>query len=150
MERSRCAGFALVALLLAVAALEFGLLAAAPVAVTARRRADEAELRFRLRAYHRAFTRFRTQFGRYPAKLEELLTPPPNPRMLRTLYPDPMTPSGEWSIVRQVGGQTLTGVRSSSRERALDGSTYTDWRVDENGRFVTTPETRGTDSNALP
>lgn len=136
MNRSRASGAALVALLVAVVLLELAALAVAPVAVTARKRADEAELRFRLLAYKRAIERFRAHFGRPAAGLEELLTLPPNPRMLRALHPDPMTGAADWSIVRQPGDQSLVNVRSSSNERALDGTPYAAWGYDENFQFT--------------
>lgn len=148
----RSRGAALVALLVAVVVLELAALAAAPVALTARKRADEEELRTRLLAYKRAIELFRGHFGRYPARLEELFTLPPNPRMIRALYPDPMTESGEWSIVRQPSDQTVVNVRSASPDKGLDGTPYATWHYDENHRFSTAvaPEPGGVPADPAP
>ena len=56
----------------------------------------------------------------YPEKLTDLLEDKRslvNIRHLRRLYRDPMTPTGEWTLIRQQG--RITGIASSSNETPI-------------------------------
>ena len=60
-------------------------------------RMKEEELLFRGQQYARAIRSYYQTHRRYPFKLEELMDV--RPRMMRRLYEDPMTESGEWGLV---------------------------------------------------
>lgn len=133
-------GAALIVLLAVVAMLELGVLASFRLASLAVRRSAEAELKFRLRAYKTAIESYRQRFGRYPARLEELLVLPPNPRLLRRLYADPLCREGSgyarFKTVQTDDGNLINNVVSTSTDLALDGSRYDQWHYDEKLRFV--------------
>jgi len=82
----------------------------------------EAELLFRGQAYRNAIARYvRTGPDHsLPRNLTDLLNDPrfPHQHYIRTLYPDPMTADGQWSLVRGDDGGIL-GVASTSRARPL-------------------------------
>jgi type II secretory pathway pseudopilin PulG len=78
-------------------------------------REKEEELIFRGLQYAEAIRVFQARFGRYPVRLEELISV--NPRCIRQLWTDPMTDSGEWGLIyaqgtggRQQAGQKVAGV----------------------------------------
>ncbi|MFQ5723426.1 MAG: hypothetical protein ACE5G6_02950 [Terriglobia bacterium] len=99
MRRRGEAGLALLVVLLLAALLLISLSAAVPRVLTQGRREKEAELIFRGEQYRRAIGFFYKQFGRYPNSMEELLET--NDRaFLRREWPDPMTPEGEWRLIR--------------------------------------------------
>ena len=118
------AGFTYVWLLFAIALTAAGLAAVAEVATTAIRRDKEAELLFVGDQFARAIDRYRASSPgapQYPQKLEDLLADRRVPnvrRHLRRVYPDPMTGSADWGLVRGPGGG-IVGVYSRSTAQPL-------------------------------
>lgn len=120
-----------------MAAMGVVLLKAMPSVITEVKRDKEAELIFRGEAIARAIRLYRAKAGNFPTKLEDLEKV--KPRILRRLYKDPMTPSGEWDLVTAVQpgasgekkGLPIAGVRSRSTDNSLAiyrGKTlYSDW-----------------------
>ena len=89
-------GATLIMLLVILSVMAVGLLAAVPLWQTQVQREKEEELIFRGRQVVEAVRLFLTRHpGQYPESLKELY----ENRCLRRLYPDPMTPSGEWHII---------------------------------------------------
>jgi type II secretory pathway pseudopilin PulG len=140
------AGFTYVWLLLAVAFMAVGLAAIAEVATTAMRRDKEAELLFVGDQFARAIALYRASSPgsqQYPQRLEDLLADKRVPnvrRHLRRIYPDPMTGSAEWGLVRGPGGG-IVGVYSRSTtpplktanfpkgyEAFASAASYAEWR----------------------
>jgi type II secretory pathway pseudopilin PulG len=139
-------GFTYIWLLLAIALTTVGLAAVAEVASTAIRRDKEAELLFVGNQYVRAIALYNasTPSGaqQYPQRLEDLLADKRFPnvrRYLRRVYPDPMTGSAEWGLIRGPNGG-ITGVQSRSTAQPLKkanfpkeyeafagAATYRDW-----------------------
>jgi type II secretory pathway pseudopilin PulG len=111
-------------LLLAIATLGILLSAASEIWYSVQKREKEAQLLFAGSEYRRALARyyFSTPGGgeRYPRRLEDLLKDPRYPavrRHLRRLYPDPMTPGGEWGLVK--AGDLIVGVYSQSDDEPM-------------------------------
>jgi len=110
---------------------------AMPPVITEVQRDQEEELIFRGEAIRNAIRRYKAITGQYPLKLEDLLKI--RPRILRTLYLDPMTREGEWELVTAVQagatgdrtGLPIVGVRSRSQKdsfKIYNGKTlYSDW-----------------------
>jgi hypothetical protein len=111
---------------------------------TTLKREKEDELLYAGDQIRQALTRYAMSAPggeRYPRRLEDLLRDPRYPlprRYLRQVYRDPMTPSGEWELVKT--GEFITGVHSQSdeeplksaefrlRDRAFEGKTkYSEW-----------------------
>lgn len=89
-------GYVLIILMMVVLALILGLTVAVPVLQTELRREKEAELIFRGQQYVEAIRLFQMKNpGRFPSSLKEL----EEKRLIRKLYKDPMTDSGEWNVV---------------------------------------------------
>lgn len=92
-------GYVLIVVLLFFVLLAIGMTAAAPAMVHRIRRDREGELIHRGRQYTRAIRLYYRKFGRYPVKIEDLESTN-NLRFLRKRYKDPMTPGGEWRLIR--------------------------------------------------
>jgi type II secretory pathway pseudopilin PulG len=129
-------GFVLVVLLVATIVLQLSYLTMFRLTSMVKKRSDEAELRYRLFAYKRAIDRYHRYFRRYPSRLEDLLTLPPNPRMLRKLYSDPMSKDGKWKIIHWSDGILIKEVRSNSSELGTNGVPYSKWRYNSRGEFI--------------
>jgi type II secretory pathway pseudopilin PulG len=116
-------GFTYLGLLFMVAILSWGLTVVVDVWEQAARREREEELlhvghemRRALQLYYQA-----TGGERLPRQLEDLLKDPRFPgtrRYLRRIYPDPVTGSADWGLVRGQGG-LITGIYSKSEEEPL-------------------------------
>lgn len=134
-------GAALIVLLAVVVAMELGVLVSFRMASLAVRRSDEAELKFRLRAMKSSIELYKQRFNRYPARLDDLLVLPPNPRLLRRIYTDPMVRSAagyaSFRTVQGTDGNLISNVASTSPLTALDGTRYDQWSYDEKLRFIT-------------
>jgi type II secretory pathway pseudopilin PulG len=74
-----------------------------PKAVFEGQRQKEEELIFRGQQYRRAIQLYVRRFGRYPASLDDL-EDTNDLRFIRKLYPDPMTPEGEWRLIHIAPG----------------------------------------------
>jgi hypothetical protein len=107
-------------------------------------REREAELLYVGNQYRLAIQRYVVSGpGLYPRKLDELLKDPRSPstrRHLRRLYPDPITRSSEWGIIKAPDGGIM-GVYSRSEEAPLkvanfrmrdqefaSAAKYSDWK----------------------
>jgi hypothetical protein len=94
----RRSGFTLVGLLILMALMSIGLLAAEQAWSTVRRREREEELIFRGEQYVSALYYYSKKVGTYPVDMEQLTKKPR--RFIRQLYPDPIMEDGEWHVVR--------------------------------------------------
>lgn len=102
-------GYALLILLLMVALLSFAAAVAVPRALVQGQREKEEEMIFRGEQYARAVGLFYKRFGRFPAKLEELVEPKNNIRFLRQLYKNPMSRDSEWRLLRLAPDGSILG-----------------------------------------
>ena len=90
-------GFTLVGMIIVFTVMTLLLSAAMPVLSKLIQREKEEELIFRGLQYAEAIRVFQLRHGRYPIRLEELVTV--RPRSIRQLWKDPMTDSGEWGLI---------------------------------------------------
>lgn len=118
-------GFSYVVVMFLIAVLSIVSVRALENTAMTERRHLEEELMWRGMAYREAIRQFYRggpgSANSYPATLEQLLyderlTRPTRP--LRKLYRDPMTPQGEWGLVRNDSGAVI-GVYSLSPARPL-------------------------------
>ncbi len=139
-------GFTYIAVLIFIAIMGVGLAAVSEEWQVAMRREREAELLFagdQLRnAIAMYYAHAPSPVGRYPMSLEDLLKDPRYPntvRYLRKIYPDPITNSQNWKLIKGANGEIL-GVCSASEQeplkkknfsladQAFDGKKkYSDW-----------------------
>jgi len=122
-------GFTYLGVLFLVALMGGALAAAGQLWSTASQRARERELLWvgnqyamALRSYHR----HSPGIAQYPTSLEELLEDDrqvKRQRHLRRLYPDPITGSGEWGLIRSVDGR-ITGVYSLSERQPMKTANF--------------------------
>lgn len=92
-------GYILIAVLLVVTLAIIALAANVPRIATQIRRERELELIERGKQYQRAIQLFYRKFGRYPMSLEQLENTN-DIRFLRRRFPDPITGSEDWRIIR--------------------------------------------------
>jgi type II secretory pathway pseudopilin PulG len=103
-------GYVLIILMMVVLVLAIGLTVAVPVLQTEMKREKEAELIFRGRQYVEAVRLFQMKTpGRFPSSLRELQ----EKKLIRRLYKDPMTDSGEWNVVLPLGEPGQAGSESA-------------------------------------
>ncbi len=109
----REAGYAMAALLIAIAVMHILMSAAMPVWRHATRRELEAELVFRGEQYARAIGLYQRKFAAtFPPNLDALI----DQRFLRRKYKDPLTEDGEFQILYQ-GSQAQFGAGSATTAR---------------------------------
>jgi type II secretory pathway pseudopilin PulG len=137
-------GFSYFTVLLVIAILSGGLALTGEVWSTAAQREKEIELLHIGQQYRRAIERYYLNGPKqYPRALADLIKDPRKPapeRYLRQLYPDPVTGSAEWGIVKAPDGGVM-GVHSLSDKEPLkrvgfrvrdaafeNAKTYADWR----------------------
>ena len=143
----RSAGYTYLAVLFVVALMGVGLKATAELWHTAQTREKERELLYAGAQYRRAIEAYHVNSPggakQYPRELAQLLQDPRRQeirRYLRRLYRDPMTPDGEWGIVRAPDGG-IAGVYSRSEAKPFktadfrpedaeftDAVKYSDWK----------------------
>ena len=111
-RRSAQTGFTLVGMIIIFTVMAVLLSAAMPIWSKVIQREKEEELIFRGMQYAEAIRVFQLRNGRYPLRLEELLTV--RPRSIRQLWTDPMTDDGEWGLIY---AQTAPGQRQGRRGR---------------------------------
>ena len=124
------AGFTIIGLLVTVAVVNIALGIATTSWLTMSARAKEAELIWRGLQYERALACHQRETGGLPDELDELL----DSNCIRALYPDPMSPDGQWRILRQsdlaelgalqagaAGAAAGTGRARSTDELRLEG-----------------------------
>jgi type II secretory pathway pseudopilin PulG len=117
----RCGGFTYIILLLLVAMMSLALTQAVPMWQTVQQRDKEEELLFVGAQFRRAIARYYAAGGAYPRQLEDLVKDPRFPgvrRFLRKVYPDPITGSAEWGLVK-LPGDLITGVYSLSQAEPI-------------------------------
>jgi type II secretory pathway pseudopilin PulG len=119
-------GFTLVGMLIVFTVLTLLLSAAMPIWSKVIQREREEELIFRGLQYAEAIRVFQLRNGRYPLRLEELITV--RPRSIRQLWKDPMTDDGEWGLVyaqadpSQRRGRRGSGVAPEQQPQSFGGS----------------------------
>lgn len=102
--RKRADGYAMAALLVAVAVMTVAMTVALPAWRTAVRREKEEELVFRGRQYVRALQLFQRKFAAaYPPDVDTLV----KQKFLRKKYKDPMVDDGEFEVLYQGSRITL-------------------------------------------
>jgi type II secretory pathway pseudopilin PulG len=138
------AGFTYLTALFMIAIMSAGLGLIGEMWETASRRQREAELLYIGNQYRLAIQRYYLSGPQqYPRAFQDLLKDPRIPatrRHLRQLYPDPMTGSNEWAIVKGPDGGIM-GVYTKSeeaplkvtnfrlRDRDFEGAKkYSDWK----------------------
>ena len=118
----RAAGFTYLTILFVVAIMGIGLALTGEVWHTAAMREREAALLWTGEHYRRAIERYYLAGPRqYPRELTDLLKDSRKPvveRYLRKLYPDPITNSDEWGVVKAPLGGVM-GVYSRSEGKPL-------------------------------
>jgi type II secretory pathway pseudopilin PulG len=114
------AGYSLVVLIMAITVLNIMIAAALPKWSGMIRRDKEEELISRGFQYAEAIRVFQRRFQRYPVKLEELIKV--KPRCIRQLWKDPMTDSGEWTLIFQNQGSPIAvpGTPKTPPSQGLD------------------------------
>lgn len=136
-------GFTYLTVLFALAFLGLGLMIAGETWRTAVQREREAQLLYVGNQYRRAIQRYyQSGPAQYPRSLGELLKDARQAgvaRYLRRLYPDPLTGSDRWGLVRTPAGGIM-GVYSLSSAAPFkrsgfaegndfaDAGTYADWK----------------------
>lgn len=122
-------GFTLVGMIIVFTVMTVLVSAAMPVWSKIIQREKEEELIFRGLQYAEAIRVFQLRNGRYPLRLEELVTV--RPRAIRQLWKDPMTETGEWGLIyAQAGpgrrrgrrGQPSRGVAPQQDPQTFGGS----------------------------
>lgn len=164
----RQAGFTYLGVLFLVMLMGAALAGAGQLWSTASQRARERELLWvgtqyaqALRSYYRASV----GVAQYPQRLEELLEDKRVPnvrRHLRRLYPDPITNSLDWGLVRSFDGR-ITGVYSRSERAPLKvagfppqwtdfagTASYSGWRFVAESAFLETPQSGGGGEDDAP
>ncbi len=124
-------------LLALIAIMGILLMKGIPAIYTEVQRYREAELIFRGESIAKAIRVFAAKSGRYPNSLSELATV--RPRIIRKIYKDPMTETGEWDLIYAVQpgatGDTrslpIVGVKSKSQKDSFkvynNKTIYSDW-----------------------
>ena len=146
-------GLSLVELIVSVTILLVLTMAVLPLARVKIKREKEHQLRYALREIREAIDRYKDAADRgliqvkvgsegYPPDLETLVNGVPivgqvdkKFRFLRRIPREPMTNSTDWGLrsmqddpqSTSFGGQNVFDVYSKSRDKALDGTNYSDW-----------------------
>ncbi|AOE87540.1 type II secretion system protein [Pseudomonas sp. TCU-HL1] len=155
-------GFTYLGALFLILLMGMSLAGAGQLWSTASQRARERDLLWvgsqyaqALRSYYRASP----GVAQYPAALEDLLEDnrfPQPQRHLRRLYPDPVTGTADWGLIRSFDGR-IAGIYSQSRQRPLKQAhfpaqwiefeglgSYADWRFVAEKAFMEGTPTRAT------
>ncbi len=136
-DRKGQRGFVMAMLLALITIMGILLMKGIPAITTEVQREQEAELIFRGESIAKAIRIYAAKSGRYPNALAELGTV--KPRIIRKIYTDPMTESGEWDLIYAVQpgatGDTqslpIIGVKSKSQKDSFKiynlKTIYSDW-----------------------
>jgi type II secretory pathway pseudopilin PulG len=129
-EMGREAGFTFIGLMFAIAIAGIALAGTGVLWQMEGRREKEKELLFIGEQYRKAISTYyeKSPGGakQFPEKLEDLLQDNrfPNPtRHLRRLYGDPMTPEGQWELIRLEG--RIVGIASRGTEQPIKIAGFT-------------------------
>lgn len=144
-------GFTYFGVLILVTLIGLSLALAAKVVSQAMQRDNEQQLLWVGHAYRDGIEAYVHKHGRYPADLQALIADPTGTvpeHFLRRLYPDPMTGSAEWTLVKGQDGGVM-GIASKSAKEPIKianfddddidfdkAKTYADWK------FVYDPATK--------
>jgi type II secretory pathway pseudopilin PulG len=125
MRGLRQRGYNLVALVVLLAVMSIAVTVALPAWSAVIQREREEELLFRGWQYAEAIRVFQARHGRLPVQLKELYEV--KPRVIRQLWEDPLSDSGEWQLIiagtpknnsgQQQGGQVVGGGVGPSERR---------------------------------
>jgi type II secretory pathway pseudopilin PulG len=158
MKRRACRGFTYLTAIFVVALMGAGYAKIGEMWQTSSAREKEAQLMYVGNQYRRAIERYYLSGPkRYPTTLEDLLKDarmPTTQRYLRQLYPDPITGSAQWAIVKAPDGGIM-GVYSRSEAEPIKkanfklsqrdfevAKTYADWKfIYAPGATVAAPST---------
>lgn len=115
----------MIELMVALAVIALLLTLVAPRYLNQEARAKEEALRYNLHMLRKTLDDFHADKGRYPEKLEELISN----RYLRAIPPDPMTGSdASWQLVMVDGRKgEIYDIKSAAQGTAQDGTRYVDW-----------------------
>ena len=122
--RRKCEGVTYIGLLVLIVIIGIVLAQVGEVGAIARKREKEAQLLWVGDQYRRALASYRAAGG-FPQRLEDLLQDPRTPnvrRYLRQLYPDPITGSTDWGLLKV--GELITGVYSKSEDEPLKKANF--------------------------
>ena len=125
-HRPHARGFTLIELLVVLAILALLLTLAVPRYFQSLDTSREAVLRENLRAVRETLDKFRSDTGRYPDSLEELV----DRKYLRALPIDPITESASaWELLPPVDGSkgAVADLHSGAPGQGRDGRPYRDW-----------------------
>ena len=157
-SRARQTGITFLGLLFALAITSIALAGTGVLWHMESRREKEKELLFIGEEYRNAigsyYDKTPGEAKQYPEKLQDLLQDKrfPTPvHHLRKLYRDPMTPDGDWDLIRQQG--RITGVASKSSDKPIKiagfpaaqqefegAGSYAEWRFVSSGNTTTPPQ----------
>jgi type II secretory pathway pseudopilin PulG len=119
--RGRQSGFTYLGLLFAIAIIGITLATIGVVWSTQARRERETELLFVGDQIRQSIGRYYESGGTYPRELADLLedkrVPVPR-RFLRRMYPDPITGTTDWELIKASDG-SIMGVASSSTQTPI-------------------------------
>lgn len=122
--RPGSSGFTLIELLVVLAILAILGAMVAPQYLERAQDAREAVLRENLHRTRKVIDEFYRDQGRYPAKLEELVTM----RYLRDLPIDPLLERKDaWRLIRPEGQTGVIDLRSTAPGQGRDGTLYAQW-----------------------
>lgn len=142
-------GFVMVMLLALITIMGILLMKGIPAITTEVRREQEAELIFRGESLAKGIRLYAAKTGHYPNDLEELEKV--RPRIIRKIYKDPMTESGEWDLIYAVqpgvSGDTrslpIVGVKSKSQLDSFktynQKTIYSDWAFSATNNLLGLP-----------
>jgi len=118
--------------LILVTLIGLSLSLAAKVVSQAMQRDNEQQLLWVGHAYRDGIEAYLRKHGRYPADLQSLLADPTGTvpeHFLRTLYPDPITGSAEWTVLKGPDGGVM-GIASKSAKAPIKIANFDDDDVD--------------------
>jgi general secretion pathway protein G len=134
MRRTLESGFTLLELLVVMTIIGILAAIAVPALRDSPRRAQEASLRGDLFTFRSVIDQYKGDKGNYPATLEILV----KDGYIRRIPHDPITKKQDWVLTMEeeatesddpnvVAEPGIIDVHSASKDKALDGTNYSDW-----------------------
>lgn len=107
----------------------------------------EKELVFVLTSYKKAILKFKSIYGHFPYKLNDLLKYSPNPKIIRELYNDPnyefeidsenkYKKEGFGLKIIKNSNNEIIDIRSNSNKKGINGIPYYKWYIDDNLKLM--------------